>query len=206
MKKNRIWLDLISENGLTARTLIGYITDASNGIDRLYDATAPDKNNFDIYSLNDNKKLNIQGRALPFTNTDSVPLGVYITQNGNHTMGIGALDGLFTDINQNIYLEDVQNNITHNLRITPYNFNSDSGSIDDRFILRFSTNILNNDDFEFNNDNIIVVSNENIVINSLKQVIESITIYDILGRKLVHFDAVNATKKQFQAYNKIMLH
>ena len=202
IEKNRIWLDLISENGTSARTLVGYITNATNAIDRLYDATAPDKNNFDIYSLNESKKLNIQGRALPFVNTDFIPIGVYLSQNGNHSIGIGALDGFFTDSNQNIYLEDLHNDIIHDLKSTPYSFNSVSGATDNRFILRFSSNTLNNSDFQTTADSVIVFSNENIMIKSLKQTIQSITIYDVLGRKLAYFNNINTTEKVISTLQK----
>ncbi len=191
VEKNRIWLDLISENGQSARTLVGYIEDATNAIDRLYDAPAPNKNNFDIYSINENNKLVIQGRALPFLNTEIIPLGMYLSQDGNHTIAIGALDGIFEDNNQPIYLKDLQNNSLHDLRISPYRFSSTMGSVDNRFQLRFTENTLNNNDFENDEFNIIILSTDNLVIKSTKDNIESVQIHDVLGRKLINLKAVN---------------
>ncbi|NHN25388.1 T9SS type A sorting domain-containing protein [Flavobacterium jejuense] len=203
IEKNRIWLDLISENGSTARTLIGYITNATNIIDRLYDAPAPNKNNFDIYSINENKKLNIQGRSLPFNETDLVSLGVYLPQSGNYSIGIGTLDGLFENLNQNIYIEDLQTGIIHDLRITPYSFTSnDSGNIDNRFVLRYTNNTLDNSDFISTENEIIVLTSDNLIIKSTKTEIESIKIYDILGRNLASMKNVNSTELTVQNLQK----
>ncbi|WP_130736398.1 GEVED domain-containing protein [Flavobacterium sp. J27] len=194
-EKNRIWLDLASENGTVSRTLIGYFSNATNAIDRLYDAKAPDKNNFDIYSINSNQKFNIQGRELPFDDSDRIPIGINILQNGNHSIGIGALDGLFNETNQAIYLEDLENGIIHDLRVAPYSFTSTIGAIDNRFVLRFNNNTLNETNLASTNDDIIVTSNENLNIKSLKSTIDSITIYDVLGRNLGIFENINATEK-----------
>lgn len=206
VEKNRIWLDLTKENGSTVRTLVGYITNATNDIDRLYDATAVNKNYFDIYSIASNEKLNIQGRALPFVNSDIVPIGVYITQNGNHTIGIGAVDGLFNDVNQKIYLEDLQTGIVHDLRVTPYSFSANVGSLDNRFVLRFDNKdtTLGNSNFNESENKVLVLTSDNLTIKSLETEIENIEVYDILGRNLAVIKNVNSketTLKNIQKNN-----
>lgn len=183
-EKNRIWLDLIDQNNNSTRTLVGYISKATNDIDRLFDATTHDKNIFDIYSINSNSKLNIQGRKLPFDENDQVPLGVYLPQNGNYSIAIGTLDGLFTNSSRNIYIEDLLTSTIHDLRVTPYSFSADAGNIDNRFILRFTTNALNNQNFSSNENDIIVFASEGLSIKSLHSEIENITIFDVLGKKL----------------------
>ena len=116
---------------------------------------------------------------------------MYLSQDGNHTIAIGALDGIFEDNNQPIYLEDLQNNSLHDLRISPYRFSSTMGSVDNRFQLRFTENTLNNNDFENDEFNIIILSTDNLVIKSTKDNIESVQIHDVLGRKLINLKAVN---------------
>ncbi|NJM79585.1 MAG: immunoglobulin domain-containing protein [Flavobacterium sp.] len=193
VEKNRIWLDLTKENGSTVRTLVGYITDATNDIDRLYDAPAVNKNYFDIYSIVSNEKLNIQGRALPFVDSDVVPIGVYITQNGNHSIGIGAVDGLFSNPNEKIYLEDLQTGITHDLRIAPYSFSANTGSLDNRFVLKFGNNTtLNNNSFTSSEKEVLVLTSDNLTIKSLENEIENIEVFDILGRSLAVIKNVNS--------------
>jgi hypothetical protein len=192
--KNRIWLDLIDTNNNSTRTLVGYITNATNNLDRLYDATAYDKNVFDIYSITENEKLNIQGRQLPYNSNDQVPIGMYLPQNGNYKIAIGALDGLFNDTSKNIYLEDLQTGIIHDLRVTPYDFTSVAGSIDNRFILRYTNTTLNTQDNSFNENDIFVISNENITIKSLSEPLESVQVFDVLGRKLAHVKNINSNE------------
>ncbi|WP_445721994.1 hypothetical protein [Flavobacterium sp.] len=192
--KNRIWLDLIDTNNNSTRTLVGYITNATNSLDRLYDATAYDKNVFDIYSITENEKLNIQGRQLPYNSDDLVPIGMYLPQNGNYKIAIGALDGLFNDTSKSIYLEDLQTGIIHDLRVTPYDFNSVAGSIDNRFILRYTNTTLDTQDNSFNENEILVISNENITIKSLSEPLESVQVFDVLGRKLAHVKNINSNE------------
>lgn len=204
VEANRIWLDLTKENGPSVRTLVGYITNATNDLDRLYDAPAVDKNYFDIYSiLNSDKKLNIQGRALPFNENDQVAIGMYIAQDGNYTIGIAAVDGLFEDSNQNIYLEDLTTGIIHDLKLTPYRFNSNSGNIDNRFILRYNnSNNLGNQDFETNENDILILTSDHLTIKSLVKNIESIKIHDILGRNITTINKINSLEKEIKNIQK----
>src|SRR5690606_41988181 len=58
----------------------------------------------------------IQGKALPFLDTDLVPLGLVIPNAGNYTIAINSLDGLFESTNQDIFLEDTYTGIIHDLR------------------------------------------------------------------------------------------
>ncbi|KIX19843.1 hypothetical protein SY27_17510 [Flavobacterium sp. 316] len=202
IEKNRIWLDIIDQTGSSARTMIGYITNATNEIDRLYDATAVDKNNFDIYSIAETAKLNIQSRKLPFVIDDQVQLGMYIPQSGSYSIAINAVDGLFSDSNNNIYIEDLQNEIIHDLKLNPYSFTSNSGNIDNRFILRYTTNTLSNLDVTPNENNIIVISNENLTIKATEKEIKTIQIFDVLGKKLTDIQNISTSEVIVQNLQK----
>lgn len=190
VEKNRIWLDLIDANNTNIRTLVGYITDATNERDRLFDAITDKKLSFNIYSFTDNTKMNIQGRSLPFNKNDLVPIGISVPSDGNYSIAIGATDGLFGNTNQEIYIEDLENGIIHNLRETPYSFSAIKGSTDNRFVLRYTNNSLSNEDFS-NNNSVTVISNENLTISSTILEIKSVRIYDVLGRSLANYESVN---------------
>ena len=58
----------------------------------------------DFYSINQDKNLVIQGRALPFEETDVVPLGYSTTISGVFSINIDAVDGLLVD--QDVFIED----------------------------------------------------------------------------------------------------
>ena len=79
IEKDRIWLNLTNTEGAFKQTLVGYITDATNDYDSSFDGESFDGNEFvDFYSVNNDKNLVIQGRALPFDENDEVPLGFRI--------------------------------------------------------------------------------------------------------------------------------
>lgn len=183
-EKNRIWLDIINSNNQSARTLVGYVTGATYQKDRVYDAvTNVLANVMNIYSVLDNERMTIQGRALPFDDSDKVQIAVNITTAGNYSIGIGATDGLFTQ-NQEIYLEDTELNIIHDLRTSPYTFSIASGEFKDRFVLRYTTETLSNEDFDTNNNDVLVYSNETLNVTSNKFNIKEVTIYNVIGQIL----------------------
>lgn len=190
-EKHRIWLNLISPSATSSTTLVGYVSGATNDLDRMYDAPALDvKTNFELYSFSNTDKLNIQGKSLPFNDTDQIPLGISIAQNGIHTLGISTVDGLFESASQGIYLEDRNLGITHDLRVAPYSFTATTGRFENRFVLKFNNETLGNEDFIGNN--VTVYTNESINISAPNQVIKSVRVHDLLGRVLGTFNNVNS--------------
>jgi hypothetical protein len=202
-EKHRIWLDIIDSANAVSRTLVGYVENATNDYDRLYDAVTQAPSQLWLYSFAnsyENQEFNIQGRALPFDTSDIVPLGYNAKQAGQHTIAIASVDGLFE--NQAIYLEDKLLNVIHNLSISPYSFTTTAGMIDDRFQLRYTNSALSTS--TFNNDNSVqVVSNTNLTVYSSVELLKSIEVFDVLGRKLADYENINSnnlnlfkTKKQ----------
>ncbi|EAZ95669.1 CHU large protein [Flavobacteria bacterium BAL38] len=190
-EKNRIWLNLVSPTSKSSSTLVGYLTSATDDLDRMFDAPALDvKTNFELYSFSNTDKLTIQGKSLPFNNEDQIPLGISISESGNHTIGISKVDGLFENENQNIYLEDLTLGIIHNLRTSPYSFTATTGRFENRFILKFNNATLGNEDFIANS--VIVYTNEDININASNKIIKSVKIHDLLGRVIGIFNNVNS--------------
>jgi len=140
--------------------------------------------------INSDKFL-IQGRQLPFDVYDEVPIGVHLQNSGSYDIGIGGLDGIFTT--QNIYLKDKELDIIHDLKVAPYRFSAQSGTINNRFKIVYLNGALNNNDLSFNN-NIAVITNENIVIRSSNEKLHSITVFDVLGRNLGVYKDINSTE------------
>ncbi len=180
--EGRIWLDLVSSTASNS-TLIAYVNGATNQKDKLYDAQVDLKATFSIYSLLEGYDRNIiQGRSVPFDQNDKIPLAVKLPNFGSYTIFIKGIDGLFS--NQNIYLEDKELNLIHDLKTVPYTFTADQGEILDRFVLRYTNQILSTDDNELSNQVTIFV-NDHINVKSLGQSIKEIMVYDILGKTLV---------------------
>lgn len=181
--RHRIWLDLINATGNVVRTVVGYVPNASNDKDVMYDAFTKLDGNQNFYSLINTDLVCIQGRSVPFDVNDQVPLGFATPIAGEYTIAIGTVDGLFEG-NQNIYLEDKNLNVIYDLKQAPYNFTTASGVFNERFVLRYTNVALNTDNLVLDNS-IVVVSNENqIAIKSSSEKISSVIVYDVLGRQI----------------------
>ena len=190
--EGKIWLNLYNDTYFFRQALVGYVSGATNDYDNLYDGTSITLNPINIYSILDSKPLVIQGRQLPFLDTDLVPLGVKITSSGTYKIAIDHSEGLFNG-DQNVYLQDNMLNIIHDLKVTPYEFYSASGTFNERFVLRYNnTTVLGNPDFENSNNSVVVTTNHSeLSIKSFIETIQEVTVYDILGRQLFYDKTIN---------------
>ncbi|MXO06316.1 T9SS sorting signal type C domain-containing protein [Flavobacterium sp. HBTb2-11-1] len=193
IEKHRVWLNFTNTEGAFKQLLIGYVTGATNSFDFNYDAVTLNANPYvDFYSINEEKKLVIQGRALPFVVSDTIPLGYKSTiPEGNFTIAIDHTDGNLS--NQNIYLQDNVTNTIHNLKTGGYTFRSAPGTFLNRFVLRYTNSdddkALGNEDFENQNQKIVVsVKDKNIKLQSISEQenLQEVSIYDVGGKLLYH--------------------
>ena len=185
-EKDRIWLDIVSPQGVSDRTLVGYVTNATNEKDRLYDAVSKLGNSLKIVSYLDNEnpqEFCIQGRSLPFNENDTVKLGVVTPTAEIYTIAIGSVDGFFEG-NQTIYLEDTELNVIHNLNQSPYSFTSTIGANTNRFVLRYINGVLGTNVEDYNNSVQAIKNNNQVVVRSVNEAIKLIEVYDILGREI----------------------
>lgn len=199
VEKNRIWLDLKNSQGAFKQTLVGYITDATNEYDSRFDGESFDGNEFvDFYSVNQDKNLTIQGRALPFDDTDEVPLGFKSTIDGAFTINIDQVDGSLT--NQAVFIEDKLTNTIFDLKRGDYTFTTVAGTFNDRFVLKYTNKTLATKNFE-SSENKVLVSNKDkqIKINSFAEIIDKVTVYDFLGRQV--YQKANVNSNEFSISN-----
>ena len=202
IERHRIWLNLIAANQNSSSTLVGYVEGATQEKDRLYDAYTFESNALSMYSIIEDKNMAIQGRQLPFNSDDQVPLGIDIPENGTYIIGIGAVDGLFEGENgQDIYLEDTSLGIIHDLRSSPYSFNIEEGTYNDRFILRYTTEALSLNDVEDTSDLIIYIEDGFVKLKSETQLIKSAIVYNVLGQTIVEVDHINNLEHTLQSLN-----
>ena len=97
--------------------------------------------------------------------------------------------------------------LIHDLKTTPYQFAADAGHCNNRFQLVFTNGTLGASQFELNNT-ISVIANQEIQIKSSNESMQSIVVYDVLGRKLYDNKQVNATQlgiSQIQQNNTTLL-
>jgi hypothetical protein len=192
IEKHRIWLNLSNAKGAFKQILVGYATGATNDFDSSFDGESFDGNQYlDFYSINQDKNLVIQGRALPFEETDEIRLGFRSTLEGTFRIKIDETDGLLA--NKNVFIEDKLNNSTVDITNESFAFTTAAGTFDNRFVLRYTDKTLTLDEFAKDNESVLVSSkNKQLLINSSKELIDEVTIYNLAGRKIYQKREINA--------------
>ena len=195
--KHRVWLNLQGATQGFSQTLVGYISNATNSFDTRFDGPSFGGNSVTFYSINETKNLVIQGRALPFSNLDQVPLGYKTTQTGNLIISIDHVDGLME--NQDIYLKDNVLNIVHDLNASPYTFAAVPGTFNDRFVLRYVPDaVLDNPTFNDQINSVVIRKNDGTLrISSPYETIAEVKVYDISGRLV--FEKKDCNSNTFEA-------
>ncbi|MGV0925020.1 T9SS type A sorting domain-containing protein [Empedobacter tilapiae] len=202
-EKNRIWLSLSKENKTISQILLAYMDGATNDVDNQIDAKVMQRGSSAIYSLINNEAYAIQGRSLPFKTDDVVKLGFEALEQGNYTINIEQVDGLFEN-DQIIYLKDKELNKIINLSESAYSFASNLGIFNDRFELVYVEKTLATDDLS-KNDIVIYNANNTIVIDAKQNKIVAIELYDIQGRKVFGKENINASSYKVQSSAKGVL-
>ena len=180
LERQRIWLNFTNEVGSFNQILVGYVEGATLGWDREFDGVRfTDETSITAYSVLEDKKLVIQGRPLPFIETDEVPLGYRSNIQGTFSFSIDHIDESFE--NQNIYLEDNVLQIIHNIKVSPYSFTSEAGTFNDRFVLRYTDSALNTTPFDSNQNVTAFIANHELQIKSTEKIV-AIELYEISGK------------------------
>jgi hypothetical protein len=207
LQKNRLWLNMSNEAGAYSETLLGYVSGATDGFDNLYDGkTFFTGNVLSLYSIVGADTYSIQGKAIPFNIDAVIPLGYSTTIDGNFTISIDKVDGLFQ--NQNVYLVDHFNNTIQNLKLVDYNFTTTAGTYNNRFELRFEANALSTVNPTFDKNNVMVYQHDGtLIINTGNILMDDVKIFDISGRLLLQKDQINAfeTKIPMARINEVLI-
>ncbi|RZK24920.1 MAG: hypothetical protein EOO43_06865, partial [Flavobacterium sp.] len=204
---HRFWLNLSNENGVVGQTLVGYMSGATEEVDSDVDALYFNDSAVALTSLINDSEYIIQGRSLPFTDTDIVPLGFKTDVAGNYTISLFNFDGLFAD-DQAIYLRDNTAGVVHNLKSSDYSFTTPAGIFNTRFEVLYNTTLGTNNPALTNNTILVGVKDQIIQINAGNVTMEKIELIDVSGRVIYTQDGVNATTatlEQVVANNQMLI-
>ncbi len=186
---SRIWLNVSANNAVIGQMAIGYNASASNDLDAS-DAPYINDNAVALNSFVANTELAVQHRA-GFVATDVVPLSFKTTTAGSYAIAINAVDGLFTNEEQSIFLKDNLLAIEHDLRSSSYSFTTEAGSFTNRFeIVYESTLSVANPNFE--NGVVVYSKNKSIEINSGLESIATVRVVDIRGSVITEMKSINS--------------
>ena len=201
--RHRIWLDLYNDTGRFKQTLVGYAAGASDTYDALYDGAFADAGNeLSLYSIinETGEHYTIQGRAMPFVDSDVIRLGYKSTAAGTYKIGMEGFDGLF--VGQDIYLEDKLLNIVHDLKSGAYVFTTENGAFDTRFELRFTSGQLSTPGIDAQTGFSIAVREQIVHLQSSGSEIESVSIFDMLGRNIYEKRDIHSPEATLQNVSK----
>lgn len=187
---HRIWLNASGVAGAFSQTEFGYVSNAAQGLDAL-DGRYINDGEIELYSLVDAEKLVIQGRALPFDDSDAVPLGFKTSTAGIYTITLDHVDGLFLG-SQTIFIRDNLTGTIHDIKSGSYSFSSEIGVFDNRFEIIYTTPLANQTIPQLENQVIVFKNNDTLIIKSGTVVLESVQVFDIRGRLLLEEKSINA--------------
>lgn len=198
-EKHRIWLNLNSSSEAVNQILIGYMNGASNNVDETIDGLMLDNSKSMIYNYINDKEYVIQGRQMPFTDEDIVPLGFKTLTTDTFTLSLETFDGLFD--NQDIFIKDNFTNTVHNLKNSNYQFSSNIGTFNNRFELVYKSSVLSQDEISIDNT-LSIYTNQNQIKVSSSNIIKEVIVYDVLGRTVIQTKNINSKEYTSQSIEK----
>jgi hypothetical protein len=197
---DRIWLNVKSADyDLNSTALIGFLDEATNGIDIGYDNTRL-ATNVSLYSHlpNGSEQLGIQARSA-FDEYVKIPMGfaTLIDETIEYKISIQNMEGLNLG-DKTAYLVDNQLNTVTNLNETNYTFVSSKGIFDNRFTLQFTRDgALGLNDSSLEMISLYPNPSKGVVnIVSPQTIVTSATVYDIRGRKVSQVNFSDQTNYQ----------
>ncbi len=189
-EKDRIWLNMSSVNTKASnQILVGFMEDATDGVDRGYDGLHLGSGNVIFYSNLEDNIYAIQGLGA-FDQSKEVSLGFYSGLVETHKISIGKAEGILAD--EDVYLVDNELNIVHDLKEGDYEFDvTAAGNFKNRFTLKFNSGVLSTDDLELNNSFIVYSENGELKIKASDE-ISKLKVYDMTGRLLIDSEPKSA--------------
>lgn len=189
-QKDRFWINLNSPSDINNEILVAYLPDATNDIDRDYDAELLSVGNDAIWTNVNNLKLGIQARASFNDTSDVVSLGVKFSESGDFTISINDKEGQFQS-EQVIYLKDKSNATITEISKYPYTFYANKGTETNRFeIIYQPEKTLSTENIS--KETISIYQHQDHIIVKSSEVINNVQLYDTLGRMVF---TINSNQK-----------
>jgi hypothetical protein len=207
VERHRIWLNLGLGGSPLNQILVGYMEGATQGVDTSIDGKVIEGGSA-LSSIIGNENYLIQGRSLPFSDTDVVPLNFKADTAGTYTISIDHVDGLFEG-SQDIYLKDNLAGSVHNIKQSAYTFASAEGTFTNRFEVVYQSSPLGVHPPTFDGNTVVIYKQQDMLhINSGAVVMSGVKIFDIRGRLIYERSAINSNTtvlKDFRAEEQVLL-
>ncbi|WP_299128564.1 hypothetical protein [uncultured Winogradskyella sp.] len=201
-----LWVNLTSDNGVFNQIAVAYMDGATENNDGTYydvKRNASSRTLAKLYSkvTNDENEFVIQCKSPLDINADEIiNLGFKNDINSPtiFSISLAQLEGAFLNSN-NIYLKDNLLNTIHDLKVSDYNFTSDSGEFSNRFNIVFNTEALSIKDASLNSNDLVITELNNgevqFKINANLN-ITNVQLLDVLGRSIYNLKG-NSPKETY---------
>lgn len=189
---SRWWINLAGANAFS-QALTTYMPQGTTGIDYGYDAKIFADGNAKLYTVAADENLAIQSRPV-FTATDVVPMGYSVAAAGQFTLTLERTEGVFAQ-GQDIYIKDNMLGTISALGENGYSFTSAAGTFNTRFEVVYQPQgALGAHNPELASSVMVYQNNGAINIETGAVPMESVTLYDVRGRKLYALTGINGTQ------------
>ena len=203
-KYKKIRLGYNTNNGYHRQVLLGFAEDkATNHIDYGYDAEIMDDLPNDMFLLNGNKQLIIEGEGY-FDANASYPIGIKADKAGKVSFVIDGIENFTPE--QPIYIYDNTNDTYHNIRSNPFEVvlkTQPATLVNTRFSLRFKDKTLGVDENTIAENGIKISHSQKgdfLEINNqlVDTSIEKVTLYTIAGQSITTWKIENPAQQNIQ--------
>jgi hypothetical protein len=202
----KVRLGFNSNNNYHRQVLLGFMNEkATSGMDYGYDAISLDEVPNDMYFVNGENQLVIQGDGY-FDVNASYPIGVKTDVEGTVSFKIDALENF--DSSQNVYIYDDETKKYNNIQTNAFEVILPAGENKTRFSLRFkdkssdSEKTLGLEEKNIENDiKIAHIQNSktlNVSNYSLETTVENISLFNINGKLISKWEIKNQDQKNIQ--------
>lgn len=178
--ENRYWLRMKSPSDIVNTILIGHFPNATDGYDANYDAELFTLGDDSLYSILDERKLQIQAKG-DFQEDAQFILGTQFAQAGIYRFELEDPEGVFAN-EQSIYLYDKLKNTYTNLSQNSYQFETGKGKAEGRFEIVYKPGTTLVTDNRVKGLVQVYRSGDYFVVKSSDSKIEEIEVYDATGR------------------------
>jgi trimeric autotransporter adhesin len=203
----RVRLGFNSNNNYHRQILLGFMNEkATSGMDYGYDGIGLDEIPNDMYFLNGENQLVIQGKG-HFNDEASYPIGIKTDVEGKVSLTIDALENFEPE--QKVYIYDAETKTYHEIQKNPFEVNLPAGVNNTRFSLRFKDKSLSTEKTLTVDEN-NAVSNKIAIThiqdsntlkinnNSAETTVEKVTLLNINGQVIANWKIENQDQQNIQ--------
>jgi hypothetical protein len=194
----KIRLGFNSHNKYHRQILLGFMDEnASSNMDYGYDSLNMDDCLNDMYFLNGENQLAIQGEGF-FKEENSYPLGVKTDAEGKVTFMIDELENF--NKNLDIFIYDKENMAYHNLKREPFEILLPKGIFNSRFYLCFNNKKHKNNDDKNGIKTSFSESNRKLQIanTTTDSTVSKVSLFNILGQYITKWDITDQNQTNIQ--------